>query len=383
MDPLWHRWVRRLNELTLQGRYRKLSPPAGVDFSSNDYLGYGSGRRAVFARDLERDLGRSGMASRLLRGNHPLWEQVEEALSRWQEQKNAVVMSSGYLANLAMLTTLTEPGDWVLSDELNHASLIDGIRLARVHKIIYRHNDMNHLEEGLQTASRKRFKGRELFVVTEALFSMEGDLCPLRQLAELTQKYQAHLILDEAHTTGCFGANGAGYLTDEEERGFALATLHTGGKALGVPGAFVSCTDYVKEMFVNCCRQFICTTALPPAVAWWWLDAIERVRCDEAGRQTLHDNAAFFRAELARHGISALGSHYIVPIVIGPDAQAVQAAQELQASGWDIRAIRPPTVPEGTARLRISIHADHDEETLAAAAAAVAAAVKRATAPTP
>jgi 8-amino-7-oxononanoate synthase len=383
MNPLWQRWDRRLGELEAQGRLRELSPPAGVDFSSNDYLGYGSGRRAVFAHDAKRDLGRSGMASRLLRGNHPIWEQVENLLGEWQEFETALVMPSGYAANLAMLTTLTEPGDWVLSDELNHASLIDGLRLARTHKLIYRHNDLNHLEECLKSAARQRFRSRELFIVTETLFSMDGDLCPLRQITKLAQKYEANLLLDEAHATGCLGKKGAGYLGEEEQEGYALAAMHTGGKALGVPGAFIACCTDIKRLFVNCSRQFICTTALPPAIAWWWLDAVERVKADDAGRETLHDNAAFFRAELTRHDIPALGSHYIVPVVLGADAQAVQAAQELRTAGWDIRAIRPPTVPEGTARLRISIHADHDRETLQRAAAAVAAAVKRALVPAP
>lgn len=368
---LSERWSAALAELRAGGRHRELAAPAGVDFTSNDYLGYAGARGASRWFD-DPVRPRSGMASRLLRGQHPVWEEVEAALARWHGAEAALVLTSGYVANEGLLATVIEPHDWVASDRLNHASIIDGLRLARAERFICNHLDLNHLETGLRAAHQSRAPGRELFVVTESLFGMEGDLAPLPELAELAERYAAHLIVDEAHATGCFGPQGSGCVDAAGVRGRVLATVHTGGKALGAAGAYVAGSTRLKELLVNRCRHFIFTTALPPAVGGWWLEALARAARDEAGRAALHDNAAFFRAELVQRGIQAPGAHYIVPVLLGEDGRAVAAARRLQADGWDMRAIRPPTVPPGTARLRLSIHADHDRDTLRAAAAAVA-----------
>jgi 8-amino-7-oxononanoate synthase len=189
---------------------------------------------------------------------------------------------------------------------------------------------------------------------------MDGDVAPLREMTALAGRYGAHLIVDEAHATGCFGASGGGLVDQLGLRSQVLATVHTGGKALGVPGAYVASSRLLKEYLVNRSRQLIYTTALPPQVAAWWLEMIPRVQRDEAGRAALHDNARRLREALERRGIRAGGGHYIVPIPIGEDRRAVAVQERLQEHGYDIRAIRPPTVPEGTARLRVSIHADHD-----------------------
>jgi 8-amino-7-oxononanoate synthase len=371
---LSQRWATLLEGLRYQDRHRSLSPPAGVDFTSNDYLGYGSGRRAAAAADTAPG-GRSGMASRLLRGNHRIWEEVEDELACWHGAEAALVLTSGYAANEGLLATVIRPEDWVASDALNHASIIDGLRLARAEKFVYRHNDLDHLETGLRAAARA--SGRQLFVVTESLFGMEGDLCPLETLEGLAKRYGAHVIVDEAHATGCFGPLGSGLVDAAGLRGRVLATVHTGGKALGVAGAYICGSALLKELLVNTCRHFIFTTALPPAVGSWWQDSLKRVRADDAGRRALHGNAELFRAGLARRGVSALGAHYIIPVVLGADARAVRAARELQGAGWDVRAIRPPTVPTGTARLRIAVHADHEPDTVRGAAAAVGAVVRR------
>jgi 8-amino-7-oxononanoate synthase len=374
---LTERWAALLAGLRQEDRYRSLSPPAGVDFSSNDYLGYGSGRRGAPAREAGPVAGRSGMASRLLRGQQFVWEEVESRLARWHGAEAALVLTSGYVANEGLLATLIGPEDWVASDELNHASIIDGLRLTRADKHIFRHCDLDHLEGGLRAAARARRAGRELFVVTESLFGMGGDLCPLEALVALAGRYGAHVLVDEAHATGCFGPEGSGLVDAAGLRGRVLATVHTGGKALGVAGAYVCGPGLLKELLVNRCRHFIFTTALPPAVGGWWQGALERVRADDGGRQLLHDNAALFRTALARGGVHALGGGYVVPVILGGDDRAVRAAGELRAAGWDIRAIRPPTVPAGTARLRIAVHASHERETLLAAAAAVAEVLRR------
>jgi 8-amino-7-oxononanoate synthase len=370
---LTDRWSAVLDQLRRQGGYRELRLPAGVDLTSNDYLGFGGAR----ASSAGPGLPRSGMGSRLLRGHHPIWEEVEAALACWHGAEAALLMTSGYAANEGLLATVIEPGDWVASDELNHASIIDGLRLAGAERFIYRHQDLNHLETGLRAASRGRTGRPELFVVTESLFGMDGDLTPLGPLVQLAERYGAHVIVDEAHSTGCFGAAGSGCVDAAGLRGRVLATMHTGGKALGVCGAYVCGSARLRELLINRCRHFIFTTALPPTVGAWWLEALDRVQPDHARRADLHQGAAVLRAELAHHGVPVLGAHYIVPVVLGSDGHAVQVARRLRQAGWDIRAVRPPSVPVGTARLRISVHADHAPQTLVSAAAAVAEEVTR------
>jgi 8-amino-7-oxononanoate synthase len=360
---LFTRWRKYLEGLHAQGRYRRLAPPRGLDFSSNDYLGY-----AKISWPTPDNLSRSGQASRLLRGQHPPWEEVEANLAHWHGAEAALVMNSGYLANEGLLSALLEADDFIASDQLNHASIIDGIRLSRAERFIFRHNDLGHLEEGLRTAAQNRRPSRELFVVTEALFGMEADRAPLLEMVQLADKYQAHLIVDEAHSTGCFGPEGSGLVDELGLRSRVLATIHTGGKALGVAGAYICCPRLLRDLLVNRCRHFIFTTALPPAVASWWLAMLPHVRRDEKVRQSLHHNAALFRQKLHETGMTALGQDYIVPVILGDDTRAVQVAEILQSEGFDIRAIRPPTVAPGTARLRISIHADHTSADLEAVA---------------
>jgi len=201
---------------------------------------------------------------------------------------------------------------------------------------------------------------------------MDGDLTRLEAIAALCERYGAYLIVDEAHATGCFGTHGSGCVDRAGLRSRVLATVHTGGKALGVTGAYVCGSPRLRELLINRCRHFIFTTALPPIIGSWWLAALRRAANDDVGRQQLHGNAAFFRHELERQGVAASGSEFVVPVVIGDDRKAVRVAAELQRRGWDIRAIRPPTVAAGQARLRISIHADHDRDTLSRVAADVA-----------
>ncbi len=370
---LFDRWSAALDQLRGQDRYRSLRRPAGTDFTSNDYLGYGGGRAPPPGPPR---LPVTGMASRLLRGHHPVWDEVEAALAAWHGAEAALVLTSGYAANEGLISTVAEPGDWVAADELSHACIVDGLRLARPRKFRFRHNDLNHLEDGLRAEAASRPAGRELFVVTESLFSMDGDRAPLPELVGLAERYGAHVIVDEAHATGCFGPAGSGCVDAAGLRGRVLATVHTGGKALGVPGAYVCGSKLLREYLVNRCRHLIFTTALPPAVGAWWREAIARVKEDDEGRRLLHENAAAFRAALAASGVAAGGSEYVVPVVFGDDGRAVRAAARLQRLGFDVRAIRPPSVPPGTARVRISVHADHDPAVLARLAAAVGEAVR-------
>jgi 8-amino-7-oxononanoate synthase len=390
---LAQRWSDELEHLRGRGRLRSLRLPAGIDFTSNDYLGYGAGRlnaagsgqQAAGRKDEEAvsslpaaccllpatALPVTGMSSRLLRGHHAVWDEVESALAAWHGADAVLMMTSGYAANEGLIATVIDPGDWVATDESNHASIIDALRLCRPRKFRFRHNDLNHLEDGLKTEAAKRPAGREMFVITESLFSMDGDRAPLRETVELAERHGAQVIVDEAHSTGCYGPAGSGCVDEAGLRGRVLATVHTGGKALGALGAYICGSRLLKEYLVNKCRHLIFTTALPPAVAPWWLDMVLRVRGDDEGRGLLHANTAAFRAALGDHGVRAIGTDYVVPIVFGDDERAVCVASRLKDRGFDVRAIRPPSVPPGSARIRISIHADHDPATLARLAAAV------------
>jgi 8-amino-7-oxononanoate synthase len=358
------RWQGELDRLRTAGRYRQLALPVGLDFSSNDYLAYG---KRIWP---SVPACRSGTASRLLRGNDPIWDEVESALARWHGAEAALVFPSGYSANEGLLATVVEPGDWVASDQLNHASIIDGLRLSKADRYIFRHNDFADLEDGLKKAVRGTYRAR--FIVTESLFGMAGDRAPLAELAALASRYGANLIVDEAHATGCFGTTGSGLVDEAGLRSGILATVHTGGKALGVHGAYVAGPALLKDWLVNRCRHLIFTTALPPAIGQWWLHVLACVQKENNMRARLHRAAEIFRAMLQEHDIEAGGRDYIVPLVLGSDARAVEAAQHLHSAGLDIRAIRPPTVPEGRAGLRVSIHADHDDHMLDRAARALA-----------
>lgn len=363
------RWRRELADLESQGRLRRLQIPGGVDFSSNDYLGLGREELPTAPYPV------SGQASRLLRGHHGAWEEVEERLAAWHGAEAALVFTSGYSANEGLLGTVLRPGDVVLSDALNHASIIDGLRLTRSGKRIFRHNDLNHLQELLRASTGNLSRDQAVLIVTESLFGMEGDRAPLQDIAGLAERYGAHLIVDEAHATGCFGPEGAGLVDDLGLRSRVLATVHTGGKGLGLCGAYVCVSRLLKDVLVNRCRHLIFTTALPPAVARWWLQRLPEVRTAADRRRRLAENARFFREALQRHGLSVGGTDQIVPILLGEDEAAVQAARQVRHAGFDMRAIRPPSVPEGTARLRVCIHAPHEAETLRRAAAAIAEAV--------
>ncbi|OWK34585.1 8-amino-7-oxononanoate synthase [Fimbriiglobus ruber] len=380
---LFDRWNTALADLRKQDRFRSFNRPQGLDFTSNDYLGYGAGRQpappgTAAPSPFAEGLSRSGMASRLLRGHHEVWERVEAELAAWHGAEAVLMMTSGYAANEGLLSTILEPGDWVATDELNHACIVDGLRLARCRRHSFRHNDLNHLEDGLKSEAAKAEPGRERFVITESLFSMDGDRAPLAEIVALAERYGAQVIVDEAHATGCFGATGAGLIDAAGVRGKVLASVHTGGKALGVPGAYIACSRLLKDYLINKCRHLIFTTALPAACGQWWLDMMPVVRADETGRAALHANSAHFRKALVNHGITPGGTEYVIPVVLGDNGRAVRAARQVQALGFDVRAIRPPSVPVGTARVRVSIHADHNSAILDQLAEALAAAVRSA-----
>ncbi len=377
-DELRRRWTRELDYLERHGRLRRLKTPHGVDFSSNDYLGLG---REPLAADVLNSRPEyrlwSGTASRLLRGHNELLERLEERLAQWHNAESALFFTSGYAANEGLLSAILGRADWVASDEHNHASIIDGLRLCKAERYVFRHNDLNHLEEGLRQFRTRRKPGQCAFIVTESIFSMDGDRAPLRDLVSLATGYEAALIVDEAHATGCFGQVGQGLVDEEGVREQVLATVHTGGKAIGCQGAYICCPRLLRDYLINRCRHLIFTTAPSPAVVAAWHARVAVVQSASDRRERLHRNAATFRAMLEREELFPGGTDYIVPVVLGSDDAAVRAAEFLQAHGLDIRAIRPPTVPQGTARLRVSIHAVHTDEQIARCARLVAEAYRR------
>ncbi len=332
-----------LAEIDRVGLRRVMRPPSGVDLSSNDYLGLAA-HPLIKERMSEavKELGAGSTGSRLLRGNRECFEAVEEKFARFKGTERALYFSSGYLANLAVLTTFPEESDTVFSDSLNHASLIDGVRLSRAQRDIYPHATVP--------------KARGQFLVTESLFSMDGDIAPLRELAALG----ANLIVDEAHAVGIYGPTGSGLIEETGIGSSVFLSVNTAGKALGVSGAFVCGPAWAIEYMVQRARPFIFSTAPPPSIAAA-LDASLDVIAGEPERRTrLRKLGRYLRQRLALPERDAP----IVSIMVGDNDRAVALAEALQHDGFDVRAIRPPTVPAGTARLRISINCNLTEAIL-------------------
>jgi len=382
---------------------RKLQLRQGIDLSSNDYLGFAEDselrsdilfqfKNHDSPRSLHNDseksdvlksknrsvdedqvlerfdfypLGSSG--SRLLRGHLALFDEAENYLAEFCGQEDALIFPSGYQANLAVLSCLMKKEDTVFSDQLNHASLIDGIRLSQARKVVYPHNDVQRLKELLKSHSlhqKAELKPGQTFIVTESLFGMDGDFAKLRELVELAEEFQAYLIVDEAHATGLWGAfqqnQGGGLVQSLGLTQKVLATLHPGGKALGVGGAWVAGSSELKSYLINFSRPFIFSTAPMPILAlslyqaarYWKSVGIQRA-------QLVLDHASFLRENLPeklKHPILNANQGPILPIIVGENSVALKHSQLLKEQGFDIRAIRPPTVPENTARLRITVH---------------------------
>jgi 8-amino-7-oxononanoate synthase len=367
MTPsLRKRTTERLLEIETEGLTRRLTSPCGIDLSSNDYLGLANDERLKSAAitAIEADgLGSTG--SRLLRGERESFAQVERAFANWKGTERSLFFSSGYQANVGLLTTFVENKDIVFSDELNHASLIDGIRLAKAKRVIFNHRDVDGLARFLRNCSPTGQK----FLVTESLFSMDGDIAPLDKYAEICRETNTALIVDEAHAVGVFGREGSGLI---EECGIAsdvFLSMNTAGKALGVSGAFVAGQEWAIEYLIQKARPFIFSTAPLPAIPAALLASIDIVRRQDERREELCKLSRFFR-RLLKENEFAIASDilqdrsHIVPINIGDNERASRIACKLQSLGYDVRAIRPPTVADGTARLRISLNVSLDEDTL-------------------
>ena len=352
----------RLADLGSQGLLRRLRPPAGIDLASNDYLGLAAHPRVAQAFAAAAGAGCGSTGSRLLRGHREAFSAVERRFAAFKGAERSLYFSSGYLANLAVLSTLPEAGDTVYSDALNHASLIDGLRLSRARRIVVPHGDAGALDERLaaDTGTGQRF------VVIESVYSMDGDLAPLADYAEVCRRHGAALVVDEAHAVGVWGDDGSGLIRAAGAAGGVLLSINTAGKALGAAGAFVAGPAWVIDYLEQRARTFVFSTAPPPAVAAAIEAALDIVAEEPGRRARLHARARFLRRKLEQAGFeqAAAGTSQIVPILIGGNRAAVELAQALQARGFDVRAIRPPSVPPGTARLRVAVNAGLAEDDL-------------------
>jgi 8-amino-7-oxononanoate synthase len=336
---------------------------------SNNYLGLAShpDLRAAAQAAIER-YGTSAVSSRLISGHMRAHAKLEQRLADWKGSESALVFSTGYQANVGTITSLVGRGDVVISDELNHASIIDGSRLSRARVEIYRHNDVEHLRSLLE----KHRQAERVLVITESVFSMDGDLAPLADITLACRQHGAWLMVDEAHAAGIFGPRGAGLVSElglQDEVDVIVGTL---GKALTSFGAYVSGSRALTDLLINRARAFIFTTGLPPsavAAAHAAVDLAEHERHRAAGLLAL---AARLGDRLREGGLDIPNvDSQILPVLIGDADRTVGVMQDLLDDGIYVAAIRPPTVPPGTSRLRVSLMATHTDEQLERAAAAI------------
>jgi 8-amino-7-oxononanoate synthase len=357
------RRVRKaIHELEAAGLRRTLKAPAGIDLSSNDYLGLATHplvKQKMAEAVLSDGCGSTG--SRLLRGNRESFTRVERRFAEFKGAEAALYFGSGYAANVGVLSTFIERNDLVFSDEHNHASIIDGIRLSRAKRTKFPHCDVDRVAHLL----REGPSGVQKFLVTESLFSMDGDFAPLAEYAELCRETGTTLIVDEAHAVGIYGDRGSGYVEYTGTEDGVFLTVNTAGKALGVAGAFVSGPDWAIDFLIQQARTFIFSTAPPPPVAAALEASLNVVRDEPERRLQLLAKSALLRRILDDSGLNIpVSNSQIIPVILGDNQLATLAAEELQREGFDVRALRPPTVPAGTARLRVTVNAGLDEAIL-------------------
>jgi len=351
--------------LPLEGLQRGVVKAKGkplIDFSSNDYLGM-AGHPALIegAKKAMQKWGAGARASRLMSGDMEIHHSLESAIAVLKGTEEGLLFGSGYLANIGIIPALCGRNDVIYSDRLNHASIVDGILLSRARFFRFRHNDLNHLEELLKS-HRSRY--RRALIVIESLYSMNGDLAPVSEFLELKRRYGTILMIDEAHATGVFGSKGEGII-GRTEAGAVDLIMGTFGKALGGYGAFVALSNQIKRFLLNRARTLIFSTALPPAVIGANLAAVKLLEEEPEHRSRVCELATKFRKALKEDmGINTPSESQIVPVIVGESLDALKLAESLLDAGFFVRAIRPPTVPKGTARIRLSLTAKHSSEDL-------------------
>ena len=368
----------RLAELRQAGLHRRLRSIAGPQgprvqlggaevllLCSNNYLGFADHPRVrQAAADAAERYGAGAGASRLISGDMELHGKLEQRLADFKGTEAALLFGSGYLANTGTVAALAGEGEVVFSDELNHASIIDGCRLSKAETFIYRHRDLDHLESGLREAGE-----RAALIVTDGVFSMDGDVTPLPDLAPLARRYGCRLMVDEAHGTGAIGPGGRGTVAAAGLSGEVDVIVGTLGKALGGYGAYVCGSAELRDMLINTARPFIFSTAPPPPSVGAALAALELLASRPGVVEQLRRNAAVMRETLSEQGLDVGGSRtQIVPVMVGDARRTLALSERLLEGGVFAQGIRPPTVPPGTSRLRLTVMANHRADELQNAA---------------
>lgn len=370
-----NRFQKNLELLKEQNQFRILKKEQGIDLTSNDYLGLASDSflKDYAIKQLQSGLTIGSGGSRLLRGNKDIHEELEEYAAEFFEFDSALFFSSGYQANFSLFTTLPNRHDVILYDSLIHASALDGIHASHAKSIKFQHNSLEDLERALINVSQEKQKQKEnencnqtssikgqIWIAIESLYSMDGDFAPIKEINDLALKYDATIIIDEAHAGGVWPVeSGKGLCSFVKDKNNIIA-MHTCGKAMGVAGALICCSQDIKEYLINKARPYIYSTAPMPLQASLVLKSLQFIASQEGLQRR---ESLLFLCQSAQEKFEGFGSQ-IIPIVIGENHLAVQLEKHISEEGIDIRAIRPPTVPQGTARLRLSLHANLDIEIL-------------------
>ncbi|OOF59387.1 8-amino-7-oxononanoate synthase [Rodentibacter myodis] len=356
---------RSLPNLTHRGRYIEHDGRLILNMSSNDYLGLASNEvlRQTFLEQYGRKLPEfTSSSSRLLTGNFPIYNELEQLIAQRFQRESCLLFNSGYHANIGILPALTSSKSLILADKLVHASLIDGIRLSQCQFFRYRHNDYEHLQQFLE---KNIGKFDRTFIVTESVFSMDGDVSDLTQLVQLKKQFpNTYLYVDEAHAIGVYGENGLGMAEKFGVLQDIDLLIGTFGKALASMGAYVVCDEILKDYLINQMRPLIFSTALPPINVAWTYFLFERLPLFSTERKHLAELSTFLRDEVEQYSGKMPSSTCIVPYILGDNESTLEKAQQLQQKGYYCLPIRPPTVPVGTSRIRLSLTADMTKEEL-------------------
>lgn len=333
-----------------------------IDFSSNDYLGLSQHPGLIEKAKMALDkFGASSSASRLMSGDLEIHHQLEEKIAQFKNKEAGLVFNSGYQANLGIISSLYGRGDCIFSDRFNHASIVDGIVLSGAKLFRFQHNNTDNLELLLK---KYRHSFNKALIITETIFSMDGDRSSLKDLVRLKEKYNCEIFVDEAHATGIFGKNGSGIVEQENLTSQIDLIMGTFSKALGGFGAYLVSSKKIIEYLINTCRSFIYSTALPAAVSAGNLASIDLIKEEPYRREQLLTLAEYFRDRLRKSGFQVSGNSQIIPLIIGDNIKTQRFANRLQEKGYWVLPIRSPTVPAGTSRLRFSLTFYHKKEIL-------------------
>lgn len=350
------RMLDELRKRQSSGALRVLSHSGDlVDFSSNDYLSLSRNAELISSinSDLRQisELGATG--SRLLSGNKEYHEELEKKLSKIHQSESALLMNSGYVANLALLSSVPKKGDTIIYDELIHACVKDGARLSMANRLSFKHNNINDLKLKLSKASG------QVFVVVESVYSMDGDEAPITKIVDLKGEFDFQLIVDEAHSTGYYGQDGAGWCVKEGVSKHIFARIHTFGKAIGAHGAIVACSDLLRDYLINNARQFIYTTAMSSHAVLTVSKAYDFIAAHPDLLKSLSDRIAFFKTLIS---IDTGSLSPIQPVIVPGNDACIKVSRILYSEGFDVRPVRYPTVQKGSERLRVCIHVHNTED---------------------